>query len=196
MESSRRFSALHDALGFLTGDFWTITFVKCLSKSIASSSGASRAWCSNGRCHCLQRRYGNSQAVAGIMAASLGDKLVRVRVGPNAVDHPRRVGKKSRLETVPYKVKSHVSKSRNQCPEPRLQICSDQWHCSLSRGSGEGIHSGEWTRIAWTCPRHGSPCLSRLSKSSAVYEAYGAVYDDAPESALRYEFPRIWNTKK
>jgi hypothetical protein len=60
----------------------------------------------------------DSRAVAGIMGASLGDKLVRVRVGANAVDHPSHLGKKEPFATVPYNVKSHVS-NRETSPRSR-----------------------------------------------------------------------------
>src|SRR6185437_12063864 len=51
----------------------------------------------------------DSRAVAGIVGAELSDKLVRVRVGSNAVDHPIHLSKKEPFATVPYKVKTRIT---------------------------------------------------------------------------------------
>src|ERR1700688_498534 len=68
--------ALHDALGFLTGDFWTITFVKRSGK--ASPPAQERLELGVPTEAVIAYSEGlDSRAVAGIVGASLGDKLVR-----------------------------------------------------------------------------------------------------------------------
>lgn len=98
-------NALHDAAGFLTGDFWTIEFVKqaqavpaplqeCLAfprptdAVIAYSDGM------------------DSRAVAGLAGGAMGEKLVRVRIGSKAAPKPVVNGKLEPFARVPYGFKN------------------------------------------------------------------------------------------
>jgi hypothetical protein len=80
-------NSLYEALGFLTGDFWTIEFVK-RSKTVRAPMR---------ECLPLPRpteaviAYSDgmdSRAVAGPVSKSLGEKLVGVRVGSKAAGKP------------------------------------------------------------------------------------------------------------
>jgi 7-cyano-7-deazaguanine synthase in queuosine biosynthesis len=106
---------LHDALEFLTGDFWTLEFAK---RSIAVPSPMQE-------CLPLPRpteaviAYSDgmdSRAVAGLVGETLGDKLVRVRVGSKAGGTP--TDGKQPFARVPYKfrigMKNRETSARNR----------------------------------------------------------------------------------
>jgi 7-cyano-7-deazaguanine synthase in queuosine biosynthesis len=95
--------ALHDTLEFLTGDRWQIGFygrkqretaprqsLFSLSKDIAAVLPFSDGL--------------DSQAVAGIMALSLGDKIVRVRLGSKDFDGGSVARHRQPFTSVPYKI--------------------------------------------------------------------------------------------
>jgi len=187
-------NALHDALGFLTGDFWTITFVKRSGK--ASPPAQERLNLGIPTEAVIAYSEGmDSRAVAGIVGASLGDKLVRVRVGSNALDHPSHLGRKEPFATVPYKVKGHVSNRETS---------------GRSRGfkftliSGLAAYLAEAEKIFVPESGQGSlgPALVTVSHAYPDYrnhplftmrmERFLAALLRTP---VRFEFPRIWNTK-
>lgn len=101
--------SLQEALRFLTGDAWTIEFVQRRGEAPSPTQ------------ECLQLpvttkaviAYSegmDSRAVAGLVVATLGEQLVRVRVGPKAVGLP---GKRERepFATVPYTVSARGESS-------------------------------------------------------------------------------------
>lgn len=101
--------SLQETLQFLTGDVWTIEFVQRRSEAPAPTQ------------QCLQLpvktkaviAYSegmDSRAVAGLVAATLGEQLVRVRVGSKAAGLP---GKRERepFATVPYTVSARGESS-------------------------------------------------------------------------------------
>ncbi|MCK1640182.1 7-cyano-7-deazaguanine synthase [Bradyrhizobium sp. 157] len=186
--------ALHDAIGFLTGDFWTITFVKRLIK--ASPPAQERLELGVPTEAVIAYSEGmDSRAVAGIMGCSLGDKLVRVRVGSNAVDHPSHLGEKEPFATVPYKVKSSLSNRETS---------------ARSRGfkftliSGLAAYLAEANKVFIPESGQGSlgPALVTVSHAYPDYRNH-PLFTRRMErfmtallrTPLRYEFPRIWNTK-
>ncbi len=186
--------ALLDALGFLTGDFWAITFVKRSSRT--SPPAQERLDLGVPTEAVIAYSEGmDSRAVAGIMGASLGDKLVRVRVGSNAVDHPSHLGKKEPFATVPYEVKSHVS-NRETSARSRGFI--------FALISGLAAYLAEAERVFIPESGQGSlgPALVTVSHAYPDYrnhplftrrmERFMTALLRAP---LRFEFPRIWNTK-
>jgi len=94
---------LLDALGFLTGDYWSIEFVDRASPAevafayqldLGGSTQAVLAF-SDGL---------DSRAVAGIIGQDLREKLVRVRVGSKAYDRPRSKTRPEPFTSVPYEL--------------------------------------------------------------------------------------------
>jgi len=186
--------ALHDALGFLTGDFWSITFIKRRDKAsppaqepldlgvpaeaiIAYSEGM------------------DSRAVAGILGASLGDRLVRVRVGSNAVDQPCHLGKKEPFATVPYKVKTHVA-SRETSARSRgfkfAMISGIAAHLAEARTilvpeSGQGSIGPALVAVGHAYPDYRNHPLF----TKRMERFLGALL----KQPVRFSFPRIWDTK-
>jgi 7-cyano-7-deazaguanine synthase in queuosine biosynthesis len=187
-------TALHDALGFLTGDFWTITFVKRSGK--ASPPAQERLDLGIPTEAVIAYSEGmDSRAVAGIMGASLGDKLVRVRVGSNAVDRASHLGKKEPFATVPYKVKSH---------KPNRETSARARGFKFTLISGLAAYLAEAERIFIPESGQGSlgPALVTVSHAYPDYRNH-PLFTMRMERFLtallrtpvRFEFPRIWNTK-
>ncbi len=100
-------SALHDALGFLTGDVWAISFVKRTMPEPALSLGMLALTVPTQAILAFSNGM-DSRAVAGLVGATLGEKLVRVRVGTMTADRPREKGKREPFTAVPYDVSSDM----------------------------------------------------------------------------------------
>jgi 7-cyano-7-deazaguanine synthase in queuosine biosynthesis len=187
-------ATLHDALGFLTGDYWTINFVKRSSKAqaprqehldldvpteavIAYSEGM------------------DSRAVAGIMGASLGDRLVRVRVGSNALDRPSYVGEVEPFATVPYTVATHVA-HRETTARSRgfkfslisgLAAYLSEAETILIPESGQGAIGPALVTVSHAYPDYRNHPLFTRRMARFLTALLGKPF--------RFEFPRIWNTK-
>jgi 7-cyano-7-deazaguanine synthase in queuosine biosynthesis len=186
--------ALLDTLGFLTGDFWSITFVKRSNK--ASPPAQERLELGVPTEAIIAYSEGmDSQAVAGIMAFSLGEKLVRVHVGSNLADHPSHLGKKEPFATVPYEVKSHVSNRETSGRSRGFKF-------ALISGLAAYLAEAEKVFIPESGQGSLGPALVTVSHAYPDYrnhplftrrmERFLAALLRTP---LRFEFPRIWNTK-
>jgi 7-cyano-7-deazaguanine synthase in queuosine biosynthesis len=186
--------ALHDALGFLTGDFWAITFVK--RSSMASPPAQEGLELGVPTEAVIAYSEGmDSRAVAGIMGSSLGDKLVRVRVSPNALDHPSHLGKKEPFATVPYKVKSHVSNRETSARSRGFKF-------TLISGLAAYLAEAEKVLVPESGQGSLGPALVTVNHAYPDYrnhplftkrmERFLTALLGAP---VRFEFPRIWNTK-
>ncbi|WP_374308970.1 7-cyano-7-deazaguanine synthase [Methylocella sp.] len=101
--------SLHEALRFLTGDMWTIEFVQRRDDA-PSPTQESLQLPVKTRAVIAYSEGMDSRAVAGLMAASLGEELVRVRVGPKAVGLPGKADREP-FATVPYTVSARGESS-------------------------------------------------------------------------------------
>ncbi len=99
-------AALIDAVQFLTGDIWDISFVK-RRKALETPQETLQFFVS-GELAVLPFSEGlDSRAVAGLMAKEWGDRLIRVRLGTKAHDRPKSPsGRAQPFTTIPYKVTS------------------------------------------------------------------------------------------
>jgi Queuosine biosynthesis protein QueC len=183
--------ALHEALGFLTGDFWTITFVRRSDE--ASPPAQERLELGVPTEAVIAYSEGmDSRAVAGILGVSLGDRLVRVRVGSNTVDYPTHLGKKEPFATVPYKVRSRGEAS------------------ARSRGfkftliSGLAAYLAEAVTVFIPESGQGSlgPALVTVGHAYPDYRNHPLFtkrmerfLEALLRTPVRFKFPKIWNTK-
>lgn len=97
--------ALHDALRFLTGDRWDLTFYDRRT----SEEPPQQSLMDLGRPISAVIPFSDgldSRAVAGLMGKKLGDSLVRVRLGTAGADRKKRGRSKEPFTAVPYSVKS------------------------------------------------------------------------------------------
>lgn len=98
--------ALHEALEFLTGDRWKITFIK--RKKPAPEPTQQPFQLDSGIEAVIPFSEGlDSRAVGALMAKEYGARLIRVRLGPKTKDRPKdEQGRKQPFMAVPYQVKS------------------------------------------------------------------------------------------
>lgn len=186
--------ALHEALGFLTGDFWEITFVK--RSASASPPAQERLELGVQTEAVIAYSEGmDSRAVAGIMGASLGEKLVRVRVGSNAIDHPKYLSNKDPFATVPYKVRTHVSNRETSARSRGFKFALI---------SGLAAYLAEAKKVFFPESGQGAlgPALVTVNHGYPDYRNHPlfAMRMERFLMALlraevRFEFPRIWATK-
>ena len=96
---------LHDVARFLTGDFWTIDFALWIGATPAPPQEYLQLTVKTEAVIAFSDGIVDSRAVAGIAAISLGNRLVRVRVGPKAGGRPRKGGgAREPFAAVPYEV--------------------------------------------------------------------------------------------
>jgi 7-cyano-7-deazaguanine synthase in queuosine biosynthesis len=187
--------ALQDALAFLTGDRWLIEFVprrKAQSPPMQSSfvlPGGLRAVIpfSEGM---------DSRAVAGLTAKTLGEQVIRVRLGSKAADLESLARYGEPVASVPYGV--HEGKRTFAESSAR------------SRGFKFATISGLTCYLAKAVqiivPESGQGSLGpTLVPVGQAYEDYRnhPVFTDLMERFLealldyrpRFEFPRLWYTK-
>jgi 7-cyano-7-deazaguanine synthase in queuosine biosynthesis len=184
-------AALHDALGFLTGDYWTISFVK--RSGLAPSPSQNYLQLPVKTQAVLAYSDGmDSRAVAGIEGATLGDQLVCVRVGSKG-DRSR--SKRKPFTAVPYAIA--VSKTSKE-----TSARSRGFKFALISGiaayltdareivipeSGQGAIGPALVAVA-----HAYPDYRNHPLFTKRMERFLNVLLGKP---VRYVFPRLWNTK-
>ncbi|MGE0497320.1 MAG: 7-cyano-7-deazaguanine synthase [Ramlibacter sp.] len=189
-------SPLNEAVNFLTGDNWMISFVarkvpsfvpQQASFDIPGDSSAVIPF-SDGL---------DSRAVAGLMHRELGDRLIRVRLGTKdfqPVTDPS--GKKQPFTSIPYRVKPR-----------KLELVESS---ARSRGfkfamiSGIAAYMVKADRIIVTESGQGSlgPALVPVGQAYEDYRTH-PLFTERMEKLLkalfgrefRFDFPRLWYTK-
>ncbi|MEO9338866.1 7-cyano-7-deazaguanine synthase [Mesorhizobium sp. SB112] len=186
--------ALHDALGFLTGDIWAVSFVKRIQPEPALSLGmlplpvpaqAILAF-SDGM---------DSRAVAGLVGAKLGDKLVRVRVGTKTSDRPRVKGKPEPFAAVPYDVLSNMSNRETSARTRGFKFAIISGIAAYLTDATEIVipESGQGAiGPALLTVGHAYPDFRNHPRFTQRMERFLKALLGKDVS---YVFPRIWNTK-
>lgn len=187
-------NALHDALGFLTGDVWTINFVKritpepVLPPSMLALNVPTQAIIafSDGM---------DSRAVAGIVGAKLGEKLVRVRVGTKKSDRPREKGKHEPFTAVPYDVSANMANRETSARTRGFKFAiisgiaaylTDATEIVIPE-SGQGAIGPALLTVGHAYPDfRNHPRFTRLMQR---------LLQALLGKDVNYVFPRIWNTK-
>jgi hypothetical protein len=102
--------SLHNALEFLTGDRWQITFIKRREPATRPEQ-ESFIMPADAKAVIPFSEGLDSRAVGALMAQEYGVGLVLVRLGPKKKDQPKDAsGRKQPFKAVPYKVKSGESR--------------------------------------------------------------------------------------
>lgn len=183
--------ALHDALGFLTGDRWQFQFLQRNRNeppplqrllNLPPRTEATLAF-SDGM---------DSRAVAGLLKHEIGAALVRVRLGAKRRDRPR---KGEPFTAVPYKLKTNVanpeSSARNRGFRFALISGLASYICNAQRivipESGQGALGPVLVPVAHAYPdyRNHPAFLRRMERFLKALLGH----------TIEFVFPRIWNTK-
>ncbi|RWQ64601.1 7-cyano-7-deazaguanine synthase [Mesorhizobium sp.] len=190
------FGALHDATGFLTGDFWTLEFVmrkkavpaplqECFpfprptDAVIAYSDGM------------------DSRAVAGLAGSIMGEKLVRVRVGSKAAPKPVANGKLEPFARVPYKFKNPRGKGNGETSARsrgfKFALISGLAAYLADAGeilipeSGQGAIGPALVTVSHAYPDYRNHPLFTLRMERFLKALLGRP--------VHFVFPRLWSTK-
>lgn len=184
--------ALHDALGFLTGDRWSVEFVRRLKDAprptqdpldFDVTTEAVLAY-SDGM---------DSRAVAGILATSLGNGLVRVRVGSKRWDRER--GQREPFTRVPYAVQCGMRSSESSARSRGFKFAliaaigaylTDAKEIVIPE-SGPGAIGPPLVKVGQTYPDYRNDPRFTVRMQRFVAALMG--------KDIRYTFPRLWHTK-
>lgn len=186
---------LHNALSLLTGDVWSIAFtarrdkhpaVRQTSLPLPSSAQAVIAF-SKGL---------DSRAVAGLIAAEMGDSLVRIRLGPEVKDKLAAKNQRAPFTSIPYS----VGGSDIRLPETSARsrgfkfavITLAAAHLAKVRRivipeSGQGALGPVLVPVG-----HAYPDYRNHPQFTNLMEIFASQLLD---STIGYEFPRLWFTK-
>lgn len=187
---------LKDALDFLTGDRWTLSFV---ARKVQAFVPQQASFDIPGDCSAVIPFSDglDSRAVAGLVHREIGDRLIRVRLGSKKFKPITGTsGMKQPFTSIPYKVK----------PRTRAFVESS----ARSRGfkfsmiSGIAAYMVKADRIIVTESGQGSlgPALVPVGQAYEDYRTH-PLFTERMEKLLkalfgrefRFDFPRLWNTK-
>lgn len=191
-------AALHDALSYLTGDFWEIEFVQRIEAAerphqsqldLPAQAEAVIAY-SDGM---------DSRAVAGLIGAKLGDRLVKVRVGKGSNRKVRRatgeLGRLTAFAGVPY---------RTSMPGLNRESSVRSRGFKFALISGVAAYVAEARKIIVTESGQGAiaPALITVGHAYPDFRNH-PLFTKRMEKFLNlllgnsvgFEFPRLWSTK-
>lgn len=187
-------NALHEAIEFLTGDCWDISF----AKRARISCGPAAATLDLGVPVEAVLPFSDgmdSRAVAGIEGAKLGSKLVLVRVGTKTSDKPRKDGTPVPFTSVPYDVVSNMPHRETSARTRGFKFAvissiaaylTDAFRVLVPE-SGQGAIGPAILRVGHAHPDYRNHPLFARRMERFLNALLG--------SDIRFEFPRLWNTK-
>jgi hypothetical protein len=188
-------SALHETLNFLTGDEWRITFYGRRRAEAAPRQGQM----------CLQGDVSavipfseglDSCAVAGIMGQTLGDRLVRVRLGTKPFDGGRHARLRQPFTSVPYDVQ------RGENPFVESSARSRGFKFALISGLAAFLANAGQVIVPESAQGALGPTLVPVGQAYVDYRSH-PLFTEKMEMLLfvllgyrvKYVFPRLWHTK-
>jgi hypothetical protein len=188
--------ALHSALGFLTGDVWSISFVarrKPVEKPQQSNFDIPHEPCA-----VMPFSEGlDSRAVAGLMHNELGNRLIRVRLGSKAFEAATLPSaKKQPFTSIPYRVR----------PRELTNVESSARSRGFKFAMASGLAAYLIKAVRIIVPESGQGSLGPvLVPVGQAYEDYRnhPLFTDRMEKflaalfghSMRFEFPQVWQTK-
>jgi hypothetical protein len=188
-------ASLHDALEFLTGDRWQITFRSRLKQEDAPQQG--RFNLSPGITSVIPFSDGlDSRVVASLMSTELGDKLIRVRLGSKGANGRSKLRYQDPFTAIPYKVKPGLGESVESSVRSR--------GFKFALISGLAAYLAKANQIIVSESGQGSlgPALVTVGQAYEDYrthplftqrmERFFAALLDHP---VQFQFPRVWYTK-
>lgn len=190
------FLPLNDALNFLTGDNWIISFVARKVPSFVPQQGSFDI---PGDCSAVIPFSDglDSRAVAGLMHRELGDRLIRVRLGTKGFQPVTDAsGKKQPFTSIPYRVKPRKFELVESSARSR--------GFKFSMVSGIAAYMVKADRIIVTESGQGAlgPALVPVGQAYEDYRTH-PLFTERMEKLLkslfgrdlRFDFPRLWYTK-
>lgn len=187
--------ALEEALAFLTGDRWNVSFIKRQDPVVKITPR--RLDLDTPDKVIMPYSDGlDSRAVAAIVEDEEKGGLVRVRLGSKGVDSAKVPRKKRRFATVPFDVK--LGKRQ------RVESSARSRGFKFAVITGIAAQLAPVDRIVVTESGQGAlgPILASSGQSYPDYRVHPAftrrierLFFALTDKAPTYEYPRIWNTK-
>lgn len=187
-------AALHDALGFLTGDFWALEFAQ-RTKTAAPPLQECLPFPRPTEAVIAYSDGMDSQAVARLEGKARGDKLVRVRVGPKAAGKPLVDGQLQPFARVPYKFKTTLGNGETTARSRgfKFALISGVAAYLANAGeilipeSGQGAIGPALVTVAHAYPDYRNHPLftTRMARFLKALLA----------TPVQFVFPRLWHTK-
>lgn len=183
--------ALQEAIGFLTGDQWQITFKK-RTFEVAPPRQEHLDFDFKASAILAYSEGMDSLAVAGIVANQVGQGLIRVRVGS---DLPKRQRKRQAFAAVPYQIhfpcKDKETSARNRGFKFAMisaiaAYLSDAEEIVIPE-SGQGAIGPALVPVGHAYPDFRNHPLFTRRMESFVSALFGRPF--------KYTFPRLWYTK-
>lgn len=186
--------SLHEALGFLTGDLWKIEFVK--RAKVEPSPTQEYLQLPRPTKAVIAYSDGmDSRAVAGLLGKTLGEELVRVRVGLKAAGKPVVDGRLQPFTKVPYKFKSALMNGETTARSRGFKFALISGLAAHLANAGEILipESGQGAiGPALITVSHGYPDYRNHPRFTRLMARFlKALLGHAVE----FKFPRLWNTK-
>lgn len=187
-------SSLQEALNFLTGDEWEISFRGRRKSLVLPRQG--RFELPSDTLAVIPFSEGlDSRAVAGLVSKEFGDSLVRVRLGTKIYEQEK-IKKKKPFAAVPYRVTSATVEFTESSARSRgfkfalisgLAAYLAKAATVVVPESGQGSIGPALVTVGQAYPDYRSHPLYTARMEKFIYALLG--------HRIRYEFPRIWNTK-
>lgn len=185
--------ALQDAVEFLTGDYWTFEFIR--RSRPAPSPHQSPLNLPVATEAVLAYSDGmDSRAVAGLIGSTLGDQLLRVRVGSKSWDRAG-ADKREPFTKVPYEV---------PCNMPNRESSARSRGFKFALISGVAAHLAEAREIIIPESGQGAigPALINVGHAYPDYRNHPLVARRMERflnallgTEISFVFPRLWSTK-
>lgn len=184
-------SSLHDTVGFLTGDYWSISFVRRASSTQSPSQDYLSLPVPTEAVLAFSEGM-DSLAVAGLVGASLGDRLVRVRIRKSA---SARQTKGEPFTAVPYDVSSNM-------PNREASARSRGFKFALISGIAAYLADADTIILPESGQGAIGPALMTVGHAYSDYRNHPLFTSRMARflkalfgKEVRYEFPRLWSTK-
>lgn len=187
--------ALEEALTFLTGDRWSVSFIK-RRDPVVKIKPHRFVFDTPDKVIMPYSDGLDSRAVAAIVEDEEKSGLVRVRLGSKGVDCAKVPRKKRRFATVPFDVK--LGKRE------RVESSARSRGFKFAVITGIAAQLAPVDRIVVTESGQGAlrPILASSGQSYPDYRVHPAftrriesLFQALTDKAPTYEYPRIWNTK-
>jgi 7-cyano-7-deazaguanine synthase in queuosine biosynthesis len=187
-------NSLHEALGFLTGDFWTIEFVK-RSKTVPAPMQECLPFPRPTEAVIAYSDGMDSRAVAGLVSKTLGEKLVRVRVGSKAAGKPVVDGQLQPFAKVPYKFKASMGNGETTARSRGFKFAlisglaaylADAGEILIPE-SGQGAIGPALVTVSHAYPDYRNHPLFTARMTRFLKALLGKT--------VKFSFPRLWHTK-
>ena len=192
--SAKVSAALHDALSFLTGDQWNITFRERVA--VLDRPEQCRLDLPSGIQSIIPYSDGlDSRIVAGLLSRELGNTLVRVRLGSQDVK-PSGKGYSHHFTAIPYEVKLKKGESVESSMRSR------GFKFALISGLAAYLARAKDVIVSESGQGSLGPPLVTVGQGYDDYRTH-PLFTQKMERLLRaflghsisFQFPRIWHTK-